>query len=230
MYLIRATIASLLLLGTSVLTAATDSPPPETPQARVARLIEKLGDARFRVREAATKELIAIGRPALPALRKALSSADPDIRLRARMILGKIKNSVPGLIEDLGNKDAAIRREAAVQLGRLGTAGKEAAAALVKALKDADPSVREAAAMALEAVDPDNKALAGLIPAKAHVNRKYAKLLRKIKVPQDRQSYGDFRDYGQYQATDYYEHKMIPAGYWVYVYPHWYIWGELRKP
>jgi hypothetical protein len=230
MYPLRATIASILLLAASISTWAADPPKSETLEARIARLIEKLGDARFRVREAATKELIAIGRPAIPALRKALASPDPDIRLRARMILGKIKNSVPGLIEDLGHKDPAIRREAAEQLGRLGAEAKAAAPALVKALKDADPSVREAAATALEAVDPGNKALASIIPAKAHVNRKYAKLLRKIKVPQDRQSYGDFRDYGHYQATDYYEHKMIPAGYWVYVHPHWYIWGELRKP
>jgi len=226
----RAAIAGLLLLGAIVLGLAADEPRPQAPQDRIPTLIAKLGDNRFRVREAAAKELVAIGRPAVKALRQAQKSPDPDVRLRAGLILNQIQNSVAGLIEDLGDKDPSVRRKAAEELARLATAGKEAAPALVRALKDADPSVRDAAGAALEAVDPDNKALVSLIPAKAHVNRKYAKLLRKIKVPQDRQSYGDFRDYGQYQATDYYEHKKIPAGYWVYVYPHWYIWGELKKP
>ena len=70
--------------------------------------------------------------------------------------------------------------------------------------------------------------LSTLVPA-ASINGKYGKLLRKIKVEADRQNYGDFREYGQYQATDYAGHAGIPAGYWVYVYPHWYIWGEQKK-
>jgi hypothetical protein len=96
-------------------------------------------------------------------------------------------------------------------------------------LKHKDEAVREAAANALSAIDPDNKALADLIPAKAHVNGKYAKLLRKIHVPQDRPTYSDFHDFGHYQATDWQGHKNIPAGYWVYVFPNWYIWGEMKN-
>jgi len=222
-------LANLVLLGTWG-AARAEAPRPDAAPARIQQLIAKLGDARFRVREAATKDLIAIGRPAVKALREAEKSKDPDVRLRAQSILNKIQDSPAGLIEDLADKEPRVRRKAAEELERLGATARVAAPALVKALKDADASVREAAATALATVDPDNKALVGLIPPRAHGNGKYARLLRKIKVAQDRQSYGDYRDYGQYQATDYYEHKMIPAGYWVYVYPHWYIWGEQKKP
>ncbi len=39
-------------------------------------------------------------------------------------------------------------------------------------------------------------------------------------------SYGEFRDYGHYRQTDYQDVKDVPAAYWVYVYPHWYVWRE----
>jgi HEAT repeats len=198
--------------------------------ARIARLIEQLGDRKFRVREDATKQLTAIGKPAVPALRAVLESPDPDIRLRARLILNKIESGIPYLIGALGDRDAKVRKDAAVQLGRIGTPAKEAAPALVRALKDPDQTVRDAALNALQAVDPQNKALAGVIPARASVNGKYAKLLRKIKVEQDRQNYTEFRDFGKYQACDYAGYTGIPEGFWVYVYPHWYIWGEQKRP
>jgi hypothetical protein len=63
---------------------------------------------------------------------------------------------------------------------------------------------------------------------KASVNGKYSNLLRVINVPQDRGSYGDFDDYGYYSSTSYAGYDNIPAGYWVYVYPDWYIWGAQR--
>ena len=63
---------------------------------------------------------------------------------------------------------------------------------------------------------------------KASVNGKYYNLLRVISVPQDRGSYGDFDDYGYYSSTSYAGYDNIPAGYWVYVYPDWYIWGNQK--
>ena len=60
---------------------------------------------------------------------------------------------------------------------------------------------------------------------------RYHTLLRKIAVPADRAAYGDFCDYGYYPATSYAGHKDIPAGYWVYLHPHWYIYkGVGLKP
>jgi hypothetical protein len=69
--------------------------------------------------------------------------------------------------------------------------------------------------------DPKNK-------AKASVNGKYSKLLKTIEVPQDKGSYGEFSDYGSYSSKSYAGYNDLPAGYWVYVYPHWYIWGEMK--
>jgi transposase len=58
---------------------------------RVATLIKQLGDDAFATREAASKELVDIGEPALPALRKAATSSDDlEIRRRAERIIQAI--------------------------------------------------------------------------------------------------------------------------------------------
>jgi serine/threonine protein kinase len=75
---------------------------------------------------------------------------------------------------------------------------------------------------------PARKALADTAPAKASVNGKYRKLLRRIKVEQDRAAYGEFSDYGHYTGTIYAGYSDLPVGYWVYVYPYWYIWGDMK--
>jgi hypothetical protein len=66
---------------------------------------------------------------------------------------------------------------------------------------------------------------------KASVNNKYRRLLKKIAVPNDLQSFGGFYDYGVWDGTSYAGHNDLPAnGHWVYVSPNWYIWGEVVKP
>src|SRR5207249_3578492 len=65
----------------------------------LARLVEDLGSDDFDVRQAASKKLVAIGEPALEALRKALKHADPDVRLRAVVLVRAIEKSLYG--EDL---------------------------------------------------------------------------------------------------------------------------------
>jgi uncharacterized protein (TIGR03067 family) len=63
----------------------------ETVAARVARLIAQLGADRFAQREAASKDLEAIGEPALAALRKAATSSDDvEVRRRAELIIQAI--------------------------------------------------------------------------------------------------------------------------------------------
>jgi uncharacterized protein (TIGR03067 family) len=62
--------------------------------ARVARLVEQLGHDVFEKREAATKELDAIGGQALDALRKATSHEDAEIRRRATVIVAAITGRV----------------------------------------------------------------------------------------------------------------------------------------
>ncbi len=76
-----------------------------------------------------------------------------------------------------------------------------------------------------ESVAGDNN-VKGEIPAKASVNGKYTKLLKKISVPGDRAAYTDFNDWGYWTGNSWAGYANLPAGYWVYVYPHWYIWGQ----
>jgi RNA polymerase sigma factor (sigma-70 family) len=203
--------------------------PDEETAARIKSLIQQLGDDSFTVREAATKELIKIGRPAVPFLRAALKDKDIEISQRSRKVLDALKQSVVYLTEDLQDSDPGIRKEAAEALEQMGARAKDAVPALVKALKDKDEGVRDAVIMALLAIDPDNKALADAAPAKASVGGKYRKLLRRILVEQDKNGYGEFSDYGHYTGTSYAGYDNLPVGYWVYVYPHWYIWGEMKN-
>ncbi len=201
---------------------------PEPKSGEIDQLIEQLGDGRFRIREAATARLIRIGRPALPALRAALKSEDLEVQCRVRKILEAIQSSLEDLLESLKTGDAVARREAIAKLTQLGEKARPIVPDLLKLLDTKDEGLKEAITSALSAIDPENRALEKLIPAKAHCNGRYTKLLRKIHVPQDRQNYGDFNEYGHYQATDWQGHMNIPAGFWVYVYPHWYIWGEVK--
>jgi hypothetical protein len=62
---------------------------------------------------------------------------------------------------------------------------------------------------------------------KARVEGKYAMLLRQFKVEKDAETYGEFRDYGASSFQTYAGHSDLPKGYWVYVYPYWYIWRDL---
>lgn len=62
--------------------------------------------------------------------------------------------------------------------------------------------------------------------AKAAVDGKYKRLLEKIRVPQDLQTYGEFEDYGFWAGGSYAGQDNLPQGYWVYVYPNWFLWGD----
>ncbi len=62
--------------------------------------------------------------------------------------------------------------------------------------------------------------------AKARVGGKYKTLLEIIEVEADYRQYAAFHDFGRYDATDYAGHENLPAGYWVYVYPNWFIWQD----
>jgi hypothetical protein len=205
------------------------APAPPKVAANVQKLIDQLGDQKFETRQSASKELVKLGREAVAGLRLALKHADPEVRMRARGALESITSSPTYLKSALTDPDKSVRRQAAEIIEQLGGKVKELAPLLVEAIKDKDEEVREAMIMALIAVDPDNKALADTTPLKASVKGKYGKLLKRIHVPADKASYTEFSDFGQYGATDYAGHQGIPAGYWVYVYPHWYIWGEQKK-
>src|SRR5262249_51541397 len=62
---------------------------------KTADLITALGSTEFAERERATLELIAVGRPALDALRKARKGDDdPEVRLRAGLCVEAIENTL----------------------------------------------------------------------------------------------------------------------------------------
>ena len=101
-----------------------------------------------------------------------------------------------------------------------------AGAVLLAVLAPAPSQEAPAKADPRKAADEEKTLTAAL--KKATAGGKYQMLLRQIKVPADRDSYGDFSDYGSYGATDYALYRDLPAGYWVYVAPYWYIWRDVK--
>src|SRR5262249_12542871 len=74
---------------------ALPSPAAEGPDSqRIAGLIARLGSGTFREREEAPRALEAVGAPALPALRQAARSSDPEVRRRAEELVRRITEPV----------------------------------------------------------------------------------------------------------------------------------------
>jgi hypothetical protein len=95
---VGALIGMVMMVTTGMLRGDGDK---ETVAAQVDRLIKQLGHGSFAQREAASKELAAIGEPALDSLRQAAASNDdPEIRLRAQRVVGVI-------LERAGQKELA---------------------------------------------------------------------------------------------------------------------------
>jgi hypothetical protein len=139
---------------------------------KVRALVKRLGDDSFDEREKATKELIALGSPALPELRRAAKDGDAEVAMRARRCLDKIAevHGPEGLLVS-ALRLVALRRPAGAAEVLLALApsltdeadvrelhGALAAVALrdgkpdravEKALDDKDPARRAAAAAAL---------------------------------------------------------------------------------
>jgi len=63
---------------------------------------------------------------------------------------------------------------------------------------------------------------------KAAMEGKYYDLLEKVPAAFDYLAYGDFSDYGRSEEEEYLGRTGLPAGYWVYVYPNWYIFEHCR--
>lgn len=85
-------LAALALLGGSLLAVA--DPPPATADARVVALVAQLGSGDYAAREAAGKELDALGAAALDRLRAACRSPNPEVARRARDLAARIDRRV----------------------------------------------------------------------------------------------------------------------------------------
>lgn len=83
---------ALAALGTLSLALVTLAAPP-TAQPTPAELVARLGSDDFRTREAAHAALLKSGPEALPALRAALESSDPEVRLRAAPLLVRLQRA-----------------------------------------------------------------------------------------------------------------------------------------
>src|SRR4051794_14759330 len=80
-----------MLVPSLVLAVVVLSSSP-TPDA--SSLVAQLGSSRYAQRESAEVELSKLGRVALPALRAAKDSKDPEIRLRATALVTRIEKSL----------------------------------------------------------------------------------------------------------------------------------------
>jgi hypothetical protein len=135
--------------------------------------------------------------------------------------------------------DAPAARAAALRaLTALDGDAAVAVPALEKALAHPDSHVRQAAATALVHIDLRAEerwpAVAELLKQKAGAGGRYQTLLRRIRVPDDVTAHSFFNDHGwRYGPTgelpEYKGHTDLPEGYWVYVYPDWYVWRDRTK-
>jgi HEAT repeat protein len=145
--------------------------PAEVTPERLAALVKQLGDDDFAVREKATDGLKALGARALPALRRALQDADPEVRRRAqdcvnvatsesaaartaaaaRVIAArKPAGAAAALVAFLPfAEDDAAAEEIVSALIAVGAPGGQVDPAVSGALSDREPARRAAAALLL---------------------------------------------------------------------------------
>lgn len=60
-------------------------------------------------------------------------------------------------------------------------------------------------------------------------NGKYTSLVQVLECEKDKKTYGEYRDYG-YWSGGAWCGEVGEAGYWVWVYPKWYVWAKKSKP
>lgn len=94
-----------------------------------------------------------------------------------------------------------------------------------------DPAPPAGSPGATEGGDSGQKLRAAGIPMPATASPAsprscYRTLLKTIEVPDDRKGYGDFCDFGYWSGGTYAGHNDLPAGYWVYLAPNWYIYQQ----
>ena len=63
---------------------------------------------------------------------------------------------------------------------------------------------------------------------KASVDGKYEELIGKLKIPGDKKKYSSFTDDEYWHGGTYNGIQNLPAGYWVFVAPPWYVWKPLK--
>ncbi|HVK10643.1 MAG TPA: SUMF1/EgtB/PvdO family nonheme iron enzyme [Gemmataceae bacterium] len=77
----------LLVVGAGLIGLLNSAPARDPDKERVAALVRQLGDPRYARREAAGRELQALGERAVPAVRDAVADRDPEVGRRARDVV-----------------------------------------------------------------------------------------------------------------------------------------------
>ena len=68
----------------------------------------------------------------------------------------------------------------------------------------------------------------GLQEGRASVDGKYTNLVQVMECRRDSATYGNFRDYGYWRGGSWCGQR-VRAGYWVWVYPKWYVWSRKSR-
>jgi hypothetical protein len=120
----------------------------------------------------------------------------------------------------------------------LGGIGPDASAAiqpLIDLLKETDQNFQDAVFVALENIDPNLEANVTILrearDRRASVNGKYVELAQRLRDPDEMEYVSIFQDGGLRKGVEYFRgHQDLPEkGYWVYLYPYWYIWSNQTK-
>ena len=116
--------------------AAAAEPTPEQ-KAALEKLIKDFGSADFKVRDAASTEVVKQGGAALPLLREAAKNSDPEVATRAGAAVAAIEAAAhQGIVGELKNLGSAGRMAAMLKM-------REARAEQVKAM-EASQKARDA--------------------------------------------------------------------------------------
>ena len=117
-------------------------------KARIDKLVKDLGADEWAARENASKELLAIGKPALPALKEAAKSKDAEVASRAKDLIEKVEGSGSPLegLRALGpaGQAAVQERLAAERKAMTGSAGAAGEAELAGKKDEAEKLRAEA--------------------------------------------------------------------------------------
>jgi hypothetical protein len=136
------------------------------------------------------------------------------------------------IVSDAPESPQAAKARAAIAVLKGGDATPSACQG-ARACEAAQPEAEQSRLKALEESivhgPPSNQA-EGEALRTPNVKGKYKNLLRVVSAPGDVGPYGQFHDFGFWNGTSYLGHDKLPQGYWVYVAPTWYLWGDEQKP
>ncbi|HKI31404.1 MAG TPA: HEAT repeat domain-containing protein [Gemmataceae bacterium] len=157
------------------------------------KLIEQLGDASFEVREQASDRLTAIGAPALPALARASTAPDAEVRRRADDCRHQIETAPDGPLVRATARLLAERKPtgaAAVLLDYLPARADEPTAEALRtalagvAVRDGRPE--PAVVRALTDESPPSRAAAGVALCRAGVKEQLPSVRKLLQDPEPR--------------------------------------------